>query len=358
MDNLKQQDWQIKIENIINYLHEMQQEDGEFPTLRYFPIKLGDYVNETQYQDWYDFGKCPFAAANIAYHLRNIKLPQVEKIISKVCIFLLAGMENGVARYVPAYHQDIDFPTDIDDTCLALMVLKKNNIDVVANDKMIWGNVTPEHDFFTWFMPRRKHLWTPLNYFWLLKDAKKCREKTIAFNGDVKTIFQEYDDSSEPAVAANVLLYLGELPSTEKYISRLIDRIERNDVPLQYYSELLFVYLHIARLYESGVKSIGVLKNKIFNYIEDIQETNGCVSNTISTAIAAITLIYLGYIDSDVTKKAVEYIANDDMHEMGWVPMHYCNDRWEVFIDGGPELTAAFVLEAMYMYKQYFNNNI
>jgi hypothetical protein len=350
-----------KIEAIIDYLTYAQKEDGEFKTLRYFKSHVDDYVTETEHTDWYDFGKCPFAAANILYHLSEIHHPKVYEIIKKGCLFLSEGFENGVVRYIPGRYKNIDFPADVDDTALTAAALIKNGYPVDVNIKMILANSDRKGNFYTWLIPRINHLKHPGNFYWLCRDLILQHSQNLKYEVATKSRnqrFKEYKTSREPGITANVLLLTSINRSTKKHLATLIKRMRNNDIPLQYYSNILAEYFQVARLYKAGVMELITLKDQIVSDILLKQNQNGEVENPFNTALAALSLIFYVCWDLPALEAMINYVVSNPMHEEGWRPFHYCNDLENVFEDGGAELTATFYLHIInsWRYKHYPEN--
>jgi hypothetical protein len=339
-----------KMTRIVDFLRTSQRPDGEFPTLRFFHHEVGNYVQHTEYENWYYFGKCPFAAATIVHHLKDIQLPSVDETIRKACEFLKRGNENGVYRYVASYDKKIHFATDIDDSALSISALKESGYTTKENPEMIYANANRDGDLYTWLIPRWSHTGNLRNLLWLCKDFSRYYQASRKFGLEFKPIWREYKEKSEPAIAANVLLYLGQNNRTQRWLERLIDRIQRNDTPVQYYQNLLVVYFHVARLYHRGILDVDILKEKIFEYISEKQDLDGRVINGLWTAASVLIYFYFHNSQSEVVKKAVQYLFLDKMHETGWVPLPYCNDTNDIFSDGSAELTATLYLEALYRY--------
>ena len=343
-----------RISAIIDYLHARQGEDGEFPTLRYFCREVGDYVTPTEFPEWHHFGKCPFAVANIVHHITHIDHPKVREIVRKGCDYLARGMEaNGVARYVAGYAQPVYFPADIDDTVLALMVLRQHGSPFVDNRQMLTRNVDRNGRFYTWFMPRWRHAPGPGNLAWLIRDYRtfepRLREKSLAYRDHM---IKEFRESMEPGILANVALYLGENRVTRRAIASVVADVERGTVYLGYYNELLFAYFHIARAVAGGITAFGRLKDRIVAEVVARQDQDGCVRDGFATAVAALTLMDLECWDHEALARAIGRLADDPMFESGWVPQHYCNDLDGIFLDGGAELTAAFFLAALERWRE------
>ncbi len=345
-----------KIVAIVDYLKKQQSEDGEFRTLRFFCKEVGDYVQPTEYEDWYSFGKCSFLAASVVFHLDQVHLPGVEAIKRRGCVFLLKSLENGVVRYQPAHHKKIDIPADLDDTSMVASALRQNGYDPEINVAMVTDNSSSKGDFYMWIIPRWNHLRHPGNLIWLMKDYFHCWKmmKKWASPELIEYTFREYRRSTDPGVAANVLLSFGESAKTRRNIDRLIEVVQSDNPPLDYYG-ILPVYFHVARLYHRGVKRVGALERKITSYLERIQSADGCVEQEFYTAAAALTFMYFGNWENDALKRALRYLARHPMHESGWKPVHYYHDTAGIFEDGGAEMTATLFLEALYRYRVHLH---
>jgi len=357
--NLSVLDLDAKISSIIDYLYEHQRPDGEFRMLRSFRRQVGDYVGPTGYEGWYDFGRCSFATATIIYHLHGIAHPKVAEMIEKGCRFLQRGIENGVVRYVPAYDRPVDLPADVDCTCVTMAALSRAGHKAPGNVSMILSNTDGRGNFYSWLVPRSRHLRNPVNFCWLIRDFEMCRRRMRSYGTDenqLRRMNKEYYESSEPAVAANALLFLGIHAGTEGYLKALIQHIEKDNMPLQYYDTPSAACFHVARLHAAGAGQLGCLTDKIVSGITRRQKPDGEVEGPFNTAMAALTMIYFGCWGSEPLNKAVRYVAFNEMHEQGWLPFPYCNDLHGVFDDGAPELTAAFYLEVLIRCRQYISS--
>lgn len=346
-----------RIDSIVRFLSEEQTPDGEFRMLRSFTKTVGDYVRPTKYQGWYDFGRSTFATATILYHLQHIHHPTVERMKEKACNFLKRRIEAGVFRYTAAYDKPIDIPPDIDCTCIALAALQSNGCRLRGNRSMILSNTDRQGNFYTWFIPRQRHLKQPQNFFWLVRDRWTWKRRMLSYGtsaGEMVKIEDEYKHRNEPAVAANALLYLGIDPRTKISLETMIRRIERGDLSLEYYGDNLVAFFHLARLYQAGVERVLDLKPMILSTICSRQSPDGNTGGPFNTALASLVWIYFKCWDDVHLNKAIHYLALHEMHEKGWLPFHYANDCYNVFQDGSAGLLALFYLEALYRCRQHY----
>ncbi len=340
-----------KIEKIITYLQKSQLSNGSFRTLRKFTNTVGNYVTPSEFDEWYEFGMCTFSTANILYHLSNIDHPVVDVIKKKASEFLLNSIEGGVVRYVPAQYKEIDFPADIDCTCLAQAALKCNCFDHDFNLKMIINNADSEGNFFTWFVPRAKQINPLSNFIWLLKDYRKCKSKMKEYGFSLelrKKIHEEYKTSKEPAILANVLLGIGDEIDLKYSRRQLIDLLLSDNFTIQYYKSKLDVFFHTARLYKAGFSDLEIIASHALKYINNNQKNDGEVESPFHTAVAALILMYFNLLNTEEYRKSLSYCISNEMHEKGWKPFHYFNDLHGIFYDGSAEVTATLFLEAIY----------
>ena len=204
-----------------------------------------------------------------------------------------------------------------------------------------------------WIIPRWNHLRHPRESDVAHQGLPALSEddEKVGESGVDQYTFREYRRSTDPGVAANVLLSLGESAKTRKNIDRLIEVVQGDAPPLDYYG-VLALYSHVARLYHRGVKRVGALQRKITSYVEGIQSADGCVEQEFFTAAAALTFIYFGDWENNALKRALRYLALHPMHETGWkLVASYYHDTAGIFEDGGAEMTATLFLEALYRYR-------
>jgi hypothetical protein len=344
LERLKQQR-----EEIIRDLVARQRPDGDFLKLRKFAGRVESYVKPTEYPDWYFFGECPFATANILYHTRAVADARMDLVRASGCESLVRGMENGVSRYVPDHHKPFDFPADIDDTCLAVAAVEGCGRSISFNLELILGNTTAAYDFYTWFVPRADMQLSEHNRRWLEEDARVYVERLRSYEmppEQVAGLLRQYHDTVEPAICANVLLAIWRDERSRPHLNRLLSRFENGDLPGQYYSDPIVPYFHGARLFEAmGAREDEVrpLAARALAHIEARQGDQA--ESPFYRAMAALTAIYLGRWGLPELREIVNGMLSYSESDGEWNPLHYCNDLDGVFVDGSAELTAALHLE-------------
>jgi hypothetical protein len=186
----------------------------------------------------------------------------------------------------------------------------------------------------------------------LARDLRIVSRKLEEYGADVAGCRREYRASAESPIAANVLLYLGESMRTAPVLRRLLEQIRLRQCSQQYYASTLVTYFHTARLLARGLYAVASVREQILDDITSRQTGEGEIGSTFDTVISALTMMYYGAWGTPGLERAVASLAEHPMHESGWLPLHYCNDRNGVFKDGGAELTATFFLEALVRYRR------
>ncbi len=323
------------LENIILFLHRSQMDDGEFRSLEKYPEGFPFHEN-----GWMYTSASPFIQGNILFSLLDVKHPLVDEIMQKGIMFLKAQLDNpyDLWRYWQHDSPNLNVPLDVDDTAIASFVLEKNGVRL-KNKDILHLNLNDEHRILTWVIPNKKTWWKfRLNQF-LKKDWEKVSAKVFELN------MLEHNDT-EPAVAANVLMYLGEQKKTDKIIKQFIQDIEkRKEMTLFFYDDILVVYYHIVRAAENGVPS--------FRKLYDIINTDvlGIISDTSLNIMKKSMVLYImkhvSKNDGIIRKIELELLAEINDAEFQWKAYPYFCSKSRIFCGGSPGLTAAFALHAL-----------
>ena len=314
----------------IDFLEENQLDDGELPI----------------YEESSNFDSSPFATSLILYSLsflnnRNYE-NKVKTIIDKGIQFLVQEMElGGLWRYWSSKNdKHTMIPPDLDDICCISYVLKMNNIPVPKNTDVILDNRNQEELFYTWILPRSiKSLTLNLITFGkALSHSKKLWQLTK--KDDICCV-----------VNANVLLYLGETPQTQKSLEYLIDvvLVGNEEEYSAFYSNKLSFYYMLSRAYFNGVTSLGVVKIPIVTKVLNLQQTDGSFGDELLTALAICTLLNFNHVVPNL-EKAIEFLLKTQQVNGSWqrIPM-YGGQLGKNFF-GSEALTTGFCVEALARY--------
>ena len=321
---------EMSIVKAIYFLSQNQLDDGELPI----------------YEESSNFDSSPFATSLILYSLsflthENYK-NKVKTIIDKGVQFLVQEMElGGLWRYWSSKNdKHTMIPPDLDDICCISYVLKMNNIPVPKNTDVILDNRNQEELFYTWILPRSiKSLTLNLITFGKsLSHSEKLWQQT------------EKDDIC-CVVNANVLLYLGETPQTQKSLEYLIDvvLVGNEEEYSAFYSNKLSFYYMLSRAYFNGVTSLGVVKIPIVTKVLNLQQTDGSFGDELLTALAICTLLNFNHVVPNL-EKAIEFLLKTQKVDGSWqrIPM-YGGQLGKNFF-GSEALTTGFCVEALARY--------
>lgn len=323
------------IDSILQYLAARQAENGEFKSLESYPPlhPLGD-------KGWFYTDPSPFIHANILCALQDINHDPAHHIIQKGCQFIQQHQEwRGFWRFWQHGGATHNVPIDLDDTALCSYILIKNGISV-NNRKYLLANRDSQGYFLTWLLPRWQLLKLPILYRYLLKDVKQLQP--ILASPMLAAADQE------PAVAANIILYLGDTKSTKPCIQQILKQLERpQDAPLQYYNDPLVIFYHVSRAYYNGVKSFFPAIALFKNYLPEITAPE----NPFKQAMLAITVLNFALQDEFPLHNIIQSIIQIASREQ-WESHIYFVSKDRNFRAGSPELTAALCLEALDKYNK------
>ena len=324
------------IAKALDFIVSRQNADGSFATYELYPIVMPD-------RDWTELpDPSPFISANILYSLMQAKNNLATGAIKKGVENLWASKERGgYWRFWPLKSKQHPVPFDMDDTCLCSFILEKNGYRL-SNKSILLNNKNAAGYFKTWLTPNFKTAITnPVFSFGLAQDCIASMPTVRA--GDF--MFNDY----EPAVAANALLYLGDNENTSNCLQLVIDEIQNNTMPLQFYADEIIVYYHIARAYVNGVKGLGVLKNIIVERLKN--RFNSTNQNVLLTLMAANVLLDFN-AEIILAEQLIDSVVANEMYPDQWKCVPYFASKNRNFLAGSPELTAALFVEACSKFNQ------
>lgn len=330
-------------DEIIRFIFKNQMNNGEFRSFCYLPGSEND---------WYYSGDSPFVTANILYSIKDIEDENVEIIVDNGLKYLSSLQEkNGLWRYWKHNNEIMEYnvPCDVDDSALVAFLFKKiKKQDVSSILNKIKDNQSSDGSFYTWFIPRLRHLNNLSNFIFLVCDLYKCRKvflpnKKIPNNECISSILD-----NEPAVNAHVIMAMGYCKEREESIKKIMDDILSDRIVLQYYDHRFFVYYHISRAYKEGAKNFIELKEKIVNQITlspVFHEEEFFILNILNL----ITLFNFGFNQKELICDKIEFIENNFDSLEKFKPYKYWTSKQRSWWAGSKELTAALYLE----YKNY-----
>tara|TARA_R110002049_G_scaffold306635_1_gene505437 strand:- start:11401 stop:12486 length:1086 start_codon:yes stop_codon:yes gene_type:complete len=334
------------IEKGIAYLEDHQLPNGEF--LMYMS-------GDDAMQGWNLPESCVFPAALIGNCLLPLRgQEKVENILVKAAKFLHYQMgRGGTWNHYTILHRYRNLcPQDLDDTACVSHFLKTMDFDVPTerNQQLILDNRRSDGLFYTWFTFRFRFNKNPM-YWYLAAKELKYLFKSLVFWQQAGCERHDVDT----VVNANILYYMGIRKETEPIIPYLINVIKKgkeNDCD-KWYRNTLTVYYFITRNYYKGILKLGEIRSEIIDRILSEHQKDGSFRKSdLETALALSSLIHLKYNGHEI-EEGIHYLIGKQLTKGNW-------KRWAFYYSGptkpssfgSEELTTAFCLESLALYKK------
>ncbi len=316
---------------LIQFIVLSQNSDGSFATFRINPKQ------EPQLKVKLIPDPSPFITANILFSLISTGDDKFSNVIDRGQGYLIKIGDSGFWRFWPKITQSDIVPFDLDDTAICSFVLK--NKIVYDNQSIILKNTDSTGYFYTWLKPSLNLIVTkPFQSFLFSK----------AIIESFKTLFNKKSynlKDKEPAVASNVLLYLGESEKTISCIEKVIFEIESNSFDLQFYEDEICLYYHVARAYKNGISSFKRLESIIANRVMEISKDKSTL--TLFKKAMVINILYDFDLFLEEANEFLSQIINKNLNPSDFETDSYFCTKDRVFQAGSPALTAALLVEAI-----------
>lgn len=333
----------------VEYLYHHQFPNGEF---------CAYIANEPPMVLWTATDSSVFSTAIISASLLALQeIPMVDEILKKSTFLFECQMERGgVWNHFTHRHELRKLcAADVDDTSCISAVFRARGINwpSPSNIPLLYANRAKNGLFYTWIVFR----------FRLIKNRSYWRLVLPELLRPIKAFMfwtsGEFSRNDIDAVVnANALNYIGENEQTKPVIDYLIKIIEekREADCDTWYRNPLAVYYFISRNYYNGIESLHPIKEPITERILSNARPDGRLGeNVLDTALAANSLMNLGYNGEELTK-AIDFLITSQRKTGEW-------ERWVLYW-GGPkqllgwgseELTTGFCLEALGRFKALKN---
>ncbi len=322
------------IENVlqaaVRFLAERQLPHGEFKTLS---------AENAAMTKGCVFDSSPFTTAYVLYSLGFQQDEHTKIILAKGLKFLQAEMETGgLWRYWSsrnAAHSVL--PPDLDDTACISFVLQQYNL-APANHTVLLANRRDDGLFYTWLAPRET-----------MPARLKTRLRRLT-RGSSLPLFSisGTQDNVDPAVNANILLYLGEREETRPVIAYLVKAIQDADSQNDsYYADSLVFYYLISRAFHQGIRSLAETRQTILHALSARRSSNGSFGNELLTALAVCTWLNFDGSRSPLVD-SIRYLLRMQRKTGAWraLPMWLGPAPYY----GSEELTTALCMEGLARY--------
>ncbi len=332
--NVKSKLIEKRIEKGLEYLHEKQLPNGQFPSYISYSQDMSNGINMSMLFD------TAFIAhtLNLAGDFNDEDTVQTMK--TKTMNFLMENKEShGVwkvrGKSEPAY------PPDTDTTAIAFSALIESGVNI--NDETLdymLGFRTSEGVFYTWINSEE---W--LQYFKDLDPSSPFYEFYIRVkNNDI-----------EPTVNADVLYAYSLRNRPQSGVIRYLNGIAENKTfingTLYYPSPYVFTYLVTKAYSEGSVKELEPSIANIKDFIISTQKPDGSWGNDLNTALATVSLLNTGY-EGKPLDEAIEHILDSQSKNGTWSSHAFYNTgTTPPLYYGSQELTTSFNLEALIKYK-------
>ena len=306
----------------LQFLESSQQPDGSF-TSAWWRVVEGEEVGV-----WLE--NSFFQSAFIGSVLLGVA--GAEAIVRRVTQFVEARREPGsVWRYLNGEQPGGDgLAPDVDDTALASLLRRAAGQPVGAADSVIMSNRDRRGRFYTWITVLGPWWRSPAARVRILHGRRRdllrvCR----AFKKDNQRV-----RDMDAGVNANVVLYLGRRPGTERAVDYVIDVARRGLIADRWYQDPFMLWYLISRaLQRHGIQAGAVL-------LEHLDSSRPTTPLQLAQAVC-IALDWGGQVPEDWIARLLASQSPDG----GWerIPLYSVGDeRW-----GGEAAVTAVCVEAL-----------
>lgn len=318
------------LNSALDFLQESQLPHGEFIT------QAAENATMTK---GCAFDSSPFTTAFVLYSISFQRDARIESITAKGLKFLQEEMEGrGLWRYWSSrnvVHRVL--PPDVDDTACISFLLQQHSLGP-ANHECLLANRSDDGLFYTWLAPRDE------------MSAKLKSEIRRLTRGSSLPLFSISGTlyNVDPAVNANVLLYLGECDETRPVIHYLIKSVNGPNPQIDsYYSHPLVFYYLISRAFYQGVILLKETRETILQVLTACKKNNGSFGSGLLTALAICTWLNFG-ASRNALRDSITYLLQNQKQSGEWrkVPMWLGPAPYY----GSEELSTALCFEALARY--------
>ncbi len=321
------------ISNALDFLGRSQLPYGEFRTFA---------SPDPQMQAGCRFDSSPFATSLVLYALGFVDDPRAEAMTTRGLDFLAAEMEGpGLWRYWssrnPRHRQ---LPPDLDDVCCIAHVLQAHGRPVPDNRAILLANRDEAGRFYTWLAPRTSAPPGMAAAIDRLVGAETLL--AILLSGTINDV--------DPAVNANVLLYLGQdddIRGAAEYLLAVVRDCREKEYNHFYPDPLAFYYM-LSRACFNGISALAPTRAPVLGRLLAQQADDGSFGNALQTALAACTLLNFEK-RAAALGRTVEHLLATQSRDGSW-------PRQALFLGpepyyGSEELTTALCVEALSRYR-------
>lgn len=353
------------IQKGITFLEQQQLPHGEFRTL----IGPGKVSAGEEYV-WMNSAplledSSPFVSTFVAHTLGQINDPRCRKMLGKCLTFLKQEMEpGGLWRYYSSRQfKHFRIPPDLDSSACVSHCLSTHGFDFPDNHWVFKHNRDRQGRFLTWIFPRSvSFTGLRLSLLRFMHDRLiRPRIPKIPVEERKNPRFTPPIDpvppaDIDPAVNANVLLYMGENSSTAAAVDYILDIIRngREKETNLYYTDDLVLYYLIARAYRNGSESLADAGELIVQRTRERQRGDGSLSGSAFLTALGIGALLSFDPDPDVMHDAISYLIKNQDKDGSWPAYGFYAGPDECW--GSAELTTAICMEVLVAWQARYGD--
>ncbi|MEZ0483967.1 hypothetical protein [Fibrella aquatica] len=341
------------IERGIGYLHQHQYPNGEFCCYM---------APDRHMQEWCVPDSTVFPTAVIVNSLLTLAdHPAVEKMLNRaVPFFQYQMMHGGVWNYYTRWHPLFKLnPADVDDTSYVATFLKAQQVGYPSDSTraLMLANRNRQGVVYTWFVLRPRL--TMNRTYWRvgLREMKRPIRNFL--------FWQQHECTRadiDGVVNANVLYYLGENEATQGIIRYLLDVVtkqQENRCDNWYHSPINFYYA-LGRTYQLGIIQFEAARSPVLTRLMMLEapHAQGQFGQSVMETALALSALIFWQGDRTAIDRAVLFLLQKQDEYGEWPrAIFFYSGRSETVGWGSEELTTAFCLEALALYRKYINDH-
>ncbi len=330
------------------FLAERQKPTGEFLNF----IASDEHMVKDRKED-----PSPFMTQHIVASLLEVDDGEASRMVDNAMDFLdTERFPGGLWRFWNKSHPGVTYiPPDTDDTASIAYLMRNVGKPESQTREILLGNRNRKGLFYTWVMPRARHLMWPSAWLPLLL-AGRYPHRLFAFfrAGKIKPSPGQVD----VVVNANAVLYLGETRDTAAAIRWIREAVLTADAetPDRYYQSPFPLYYAVLRCVESRIRAFDDLRPVIVERVESsLVSKDAGDMNALQKALCAIVLAAWDPGSPRLTH-VVEALLESQRADGSWpIAVFYYDGRGskEIMLRWGcEELVTAFCLEALARVKR------
>ena len=332
----------LSISRGIDFLEQRQKSQGDFSCV----IADNEALTQNPRED-----PSPFFTQHILASLKEVAGPRAQNMSTKIRQFLLRDVCPGyIWKFWNKEHpQSTLILPDVDDTSCIACLLEPAEFPSHQTRAMLLGNRNSVGLFYTWILPRLRHLLRPQTWMPLYQNFKNPRNiiNTIKF---YRLLNNSDPFAVDTVVNANAVLFLGESSATKPAINWICQVVATATEAStdRWYQSKYPLYYAIARCKQSGVNGFDHIIPILTERLKvEIDAFGACNNKVLDTALAANVLASFQPSCRQLDQ-AVEFLLSNQQPNGGWPISVFFHDGFNPRVSfGSAEMVTAMCLEAL-----------